>query len=57
MNSETTQHPHDGTVPLGVLLVNLVILTTRPRRSAQAYAKVWTEAGSPLDGHSAGLTP
>src|SRR5690625_1162569 len=24
------------------------ILPTRPRRSAQAYAKVWTEQGSPL---------
>jgi protoporphyrin/coproporphyrin ferrochelatase len=29
-------------------VLNLVILTTRPRRSARAYAKVWTEAGSPL---------
>jgi len=34
--------------PLWWLLLNLVILTTRPRRSAKAYAKVWTEAGSPL---------
>ncbi len=25
-----------------------VILTTRPRKSAHAYAQVWTEAGSPL---------
>jgi len=86
MNSDTIEHPEDGTAPLGVLLVNLgtpdspsvadvrrflreflwdprvvevarpawwlvlnlVILTTRPRRSARAYAKVWTEAGSPL---------
>jgi protoporphyrin/coproporphyrin ferrochelatase len=25
-----------------------IILTTRPRKSAHAYAQVWTEAGSPL---------
>ena len=25
-----------------------VILTTRPKRSAQAYAKIWTDKGSPL---------
>ena len=25
-----------------------VVLTTRPRKSAHAYAQVWTEAGSPL---------
>lgn len=30
------------------LVLNLVILNTRPRRSAHAYAKVWTDAGSPL---------
>ncbi|HSG11174.1 MAG TPA: ferrochelatase [Gammaproteobacteria bacterium] len=29
-------------------VLNLVILNTRPRRSAKAYAKVWTEEGSPL---------
>jgi ferrochelatase len=34
--------------PAWWLVLNLVILTTRPRRSAKAYAKVWTEAGSPL---------
>ena len=34
--------------PVWWLVLNLVILTTRPRRSAKAYAKVWTEAGSPL---------
>jgi protoporphyrin/coproporphyrin ferrochelatase len=34
--------------PLWWLVLNLVILTTRPRRSAKAYAKVWTAAGSPL---------
>jgi ferrochelatase len=30
------------------LVLNLIILNTRPRRSAAAYAKVWTDAGSPL---------
>ena len=34
--------------PLWWLVLNLVILNTRPRRSAAAYAKVWTAAGSPL---------
>jgi len=34
--------------PVWWLVLNLVILTTRPRRSAKAYAKVWTAAGSPL---------
>jgi ferrochelatase len=34
--------------PIWWLVLNLVILTTRPRRSARAYAKVWTEQGSPL---------
>jgi ferrochelatase len=30
------------------LLLNGVILPTRPRRAAAAYQKIWTEAGSPL---------
>jgi len=34
--------------PLWWLVLNLVILNTRPRRSAHAYAKVWTDEGSPL---------
>jgi ferrochelatase len=34
--------------PLWWLVLNLVILNTRPRRSAHAYAKVWSDAGSPL---------
>jgi ferrochelatase len=34
--------------PLWWLVLNLVILNTRPRRSARAYAKVWTDEGSPL---------
>ncbi len=34
--------------PLWWLVLNLVILNTRPRRSAAAYAKIWTAQGSPL---------
>lgn len=30
------------------LVLNLVILNTRPKRTAAAYAKVWTAEGSPL---------
>lgn len=30
------------------LLLNLVILPFRPRRSAAAYQQIWTDAGSPL---------
>ncbi len=30
------------------LFLNGVILTTRPRKSASAYEKIWTEKGSPL---------
>jgi ferrochelatase len=37
------------------LLLNLVILPTRPRASAAAYRKVWTEPGSPLMVHSRAL--
>jgi len=33
------------------LLLNLVILPFRPRKSAAAYAQIWTEAGSPLKVH------
>jgi ferrochelatase len=33
------------------LLLNLVILPFRPRKSAAAYAQIWTEAGSPLKIH------
>ncbi len=29
-------------------LLNLIILPTRPKKSAEAYAKVWTDEGSPL---------
>ena len=34
--------------PLWWLILNLVILQIRPRISAKAYRKVWTEQGSPL---------
>jgi ferrochelatase len=34
--------------PLWWLVLNLIILNTRPRRSAAAYAKIWTAEGSPL---------
>lgn len=34
--------------PAWWLVLNGIILNTRPQRSARAYAKVWTEEGSPL---------
>ncbi|MGS2719216.1 ferrochelatase [Paraglaciecola aestuariivivens] len=34
------------------LVLNLVILNIRPRRSAKAYSTVWTERGSPLLFHT-----
>ncbi|HEY9856259.1 MAG TPA: ferrochelatase [Stenomitos sp.] len=34
------------------LLLNLVILPFRPRKSAEAYRQIWTDAGSPLMVHS-----
>ena len=34
--------------PIWWLVLNGIILNTRPARSAKAYRKVWTEAGSPL---------
>jgi ferrochelatase len=34
--------------PIWWFVLNGVILNTRPGRSAEAYAKVWTDAGSPL---------
>lgn len=42
--------------PLGRwLLLNFVILPFRPAKSADAYAKIWTERGSPLRFHSQDL--
>jgi len=37
------------------LLLHLVILPLRPRKSAAAYASIWTQQGSPLLLHSRGL--
>jgi ferrochelatase len=37
-------------------ILNLIILNVRPRKSAVAYAKVWTEAGSPLLVHTRSQT-
>lgn len=34
------------------LILNLVILVIRPPRAAKAYAKVWTDSGSPLATHT-----
>lgn len=38
------------------LILNVIILNTRPKRSAHAYAKIWTEKGSPLLFYSDNLT-
>jgi protoporphyrin/coproporphyrin ferrochelatase len=38
----------DLAAPLRWLLLETVILRTRPKRSAQAYGTIWTPAGSPL---------
>ncbi len=39
--------------PLGrFLLLNLIILPFRPKRSARAYQQIWTDRGSPLLAHS-----
>ncbi len=45
----------DIPAPARWLLLNLVILPFRPKKSAAAYAKVWTPAGSPLLVHSHAL--
>ena len=37
-------------------LLNLIILPTRPKKSAEAYRKVWSEEGSPLMVHGRALT-
>jgi ferrochelatase len=38
----------DMAAPLRWLLLEAVILPTRPRKTAHAYSKVWTPGGSPL---------
>jgi ferrochelatase len=47
---EFLMDPHviDIPFPLRALLVRGVVLPTRPAKSARAYAKIWTEDGSPL---------
>jgi ferrochelatase len=37
------------------LLLNLIVLPFRPQKSAAAYAKIWTDAGSPLRIHGEAL--
>lgn len=46
----------DMPAPARWLLLNAVILPFRPRRSAEAYEKIWTEQGSPLTIHTEALT-
>ncbi|MEZ4334886.1 MAG: ferrochelatase [Myxococcota bacterium] len=41
--------------PLRWMLLELVILPTRPRRTAAAYRAIWTDGGSPLLVHSVAL--
>ncbi|MEX1004571.1 MAG: ferrochelatase [Acidimicrobiia bacterium] len=41
--------------PARWLLLNAIILPFRPRRSAEAYEKVWTDEGSPLIIHTEAL--
>jgi protoporphyrin/coproporphyrin ferrochelatase len=38
----------DVAAPLRWLLLEAVILPTRPKRTAHAYSKIWTDKGSPL---------
>ncbi len=45
----------DIPAPLRWALLELLILPTRPARSAEAYRKVWTEEGSPLLVHGRAL--
>lgn len=37
-------------------LLNLIILPTRPKESAEAYKTIWTDRGSPLKYHTEDLT-
>ena len=45
----------DISAPARWLLLNAIILPFRPRRSAHAYAQIWTDAGSPLLIHTTKL--
>ena len=42
--------------PLWWMILNFVVLPFRPRKSARAYAKIWTAEGSPLLLHTRSLT-
>ena len=46
----------DMPAPARALLLNGIILPFRPRKSAEAYEKIWTENGSPLTLHTQALT-
>jgi ferrochelatase len=54
---EFLMDPHVIDIPwiARFLLVNGIILRTRPKKSTEAYAKVWTERGSPLLFHTIDL--
>ncbi len=45
----------DLPAPMRWLLLNLIILPLRPKKSAAQYAKIWTEQGSPLLVHTRSL--
>lgn len=38
--------------PLWWLILNIIILNTRPKKSAEKYAKIWMPEGSPLKVHT-----
>jgi protoporphyrin/coproporphyrin ferrochelatase len=42
--------------PVWWLILNLFVLTTRPKASAERYAQVWTKEGPPLKVHTANQT-
>lgn len=52
MDPEVVQIPR----PIWWLILNGVILRVRPKKSAEAYAKIWTDQGSPLMVYSRSLT-
>ncbi|MDX1747669.1 MAG: ferrochelatase, partial [Halobacteriales archaeon] len=45
----------DVPAPVRSFLLNAIILPFRPRRSAEAYEKIWTDEGSPLTIHTEAL--
>lgn len=52
MDPEVVQIPK----PIWWLILNGIILRVRPKKSAEAYAKVWTDKGSPLMVYSRSVT-